>query len=182
MLNIDYLITRTQCSCPKVKSPFWSINTTTNKKKSWSSNSLAQQISRCCIVGGVLLPCWRGRDTQTRERHRCPAHTLGDRFWEVQFSFAQLCSTCIAQSSTCAKFYAELILCWSHFHRSEESPYLCHTSPFLWWKGHDAFTHLSDPSTCFSHSRNLKEYFSLLPFPHSIPVFTPYTYCKTLVK
>lgn len=28
----------------------------------------------------------------------------------------------------------------------------------------------------------IQEDFSLLPFPHSIPVFTPYTYCKTLVK
>ena len=137
----------------------------------------------------MLSSCiWPSRDSEWKqtwsstERWRLKFRTLGNRFWEVQFSFAQLCSTCIAQSSTCAKFDAELILCRSHFHGSEELPYLCHTSPFPWWKGHDAFTQLSDPSTCFSRSRNLKEYFSLLPFPHSIPVFTPYTYCKTLVK
>lgn len=89
----------------------WSVSTTNRYKKEiflFSKRVLPNSFPTAAwVVGGVSFPA--GEEEMLRlgkERTYC-IHMLGSRSRRVQFSSALLHSSCIAQTSTCAKSDAE---------------------------------------------------------------------------
>ena len=97
------------------------------KKKSFSFLSLAQRFAHCCMIGRQPLPFWRGIYSDQRRDTHAPTHMPASGCRSTNFSSAHLCSSCMAPSSTCAKFDAGFSVRVSST-RAKELPCFCHIS------------------------------------------------------
>lgn len=184
----NYVTPRTQCYCPKVKGIASGQSTPPANVKKKSFSFLQES---CPTVFPLLHGWWvfftyrRGSNAQAGEGAcvRAPIPELGSTLWRARSPPAQPGSSRIAPSSTCAKFDVGLILSSSPFHQTKELPCLCHTLPLkvLLWKGVMLLLNflILGPALTVQGTGQI---LSLLPFPHSIRVLTPRTYCKTLVR